>query len=55
MSMLPAAIVLYMRLFSPEFMAVLYGNPVGAGLMTACLGLYIAAFCLGIKILQLKW
>lgn len=55
MSMIPAAIVLYMRLFSPEFMAVLYGNPVGAGLMTACLGLYIAAFCLGIKILQLKW
>lgn len=55
MSMIPAAIILYMRLVSPEFMEVLYGNPVGAGLMTACLGLYIGAFCLGIRILQLKW
>ena len=54
MCMIPAGIIVYMRLFSPEFMSVLYGNPVGAALMTLCLFVYIGAFCMGLKILQLN-
>ena len=54
MCMIPAGIIVYMRLFSPEFMSVLYGNPVGAALMTLCLFVYIGPFCMGLKILQLN-
>ena len=54
MCMIPAGIIVYMRLFSPEFMSVLYGNPVGAALMTLCLFVYIGAFWMGLKILQLN-
>lgn len=54
MCMIPAGIILYMRIFSKEFMAVLYGNTAGALLMTGCLAGYIGAFGLRIKILKLK-
>lgn len=52
MSLIPMGVILYMRVFSPEFMSVLYGNTVGAILMTACLAVYFAAIILGIKILR---
>lgn len=54
MCMIPAGIILYMRFFSGEFMAVLYGNWIGAVLMTFCLGVYVGAFGIGMKILSLK-
>lgn len=52
MMIIPLGVILYMRVFSPEFMSVLYGNVVGAMLMTACLAVYFAAIILGMKILR---
>lgn len=51
---IPAGIIVYMRIFSSEFMSVLYGNVMGALLMTVCLGCYVSAFYLGMTILKLK-
>ncbi len=36
--MIPFGIVAYMKLSFPEFMDALYGNLIGAGVMSACLG-----------------
>lgn len=47
MTLIPACIILYMRLCSPELMSVLYSNIAGRAVMTVCLGLYAAAALLG--------
>lgn len=51
---IPPGIILYMRICSPEFMSVLYGNLPGRLAMTACLVVYMAAVAIGIWILKLK-
>lgn len=53
MCMIPAGVIFYMRVFSSDFMDVLYGNVVGICMMTLCLGVYVGAFLLGMKILKL--
>lgn len=53
MCVIPVGIIVYMRISSPDFMAVLYGNIVGVSCMTICLIMYIAAICLGMRILKL--
>ena len=52
MSVMPAAIVLYMSLTFDGFAEKMYGNPAGILLMTACLGVYLAAFFLGRKMTE---
>ncbi len=47
MSLMPAGILLYMRLTFPDLLGKLYGNAAGALVMTACLALYIAAYVFG--------
>ncbi|MGN0399206.1 MAG: type II secretion system F family protein [Blautia sp.] len=47
MSLMPAGIVLYMRITSPGFLDVLYHNTAGILLMTLCLILYAGAFFWG--------
>ena len=54
MCVIPAGVILYMRVFSSEFMEVLYGNLTGFLLMSVCLAIYGAAFALGLKILRLE-
>lgn len=54
MSIVPCAIILYVQLTSPGFMDVLYGNMVGIAVMTGCLFLYVLAFCLGKKIVEIE-
>lgn len=54
MVMIPIGVILYMRIFSAEFMSALYGNLVGGLLMTACLGVYCGAIFLGITILKIE-
>ncbi len=49
MSIMPAAIIVYLKLTSPGFLSVLYGNLLGACMMTACLGVYAGAWMLGRK------
>ncbi len=53
MCCIPMGIIVYMRIFSPEFMSVLYDNLIGRVCMSVCFMVYIAAVLLGIHILKL--
>ena len=54
MCIIPAGIILYMRIAFPEFMNVLYGNVLGVVLMSICMGIYIAAYRIGQKIVDIE-
>jgi tight adherence protein B len=54
MSLMPAGIILYLRLTSPGYLDVLYGNPLGMGVMTASLALYGFAFWLGRRMIRIE-
>lgn len=54
MCVIPFGIILYMRLAFPEFMGVLYGNVLGAFLMSGCLGIYGAAYRIGQKLVEIE-
>lgn len=54
MCMIPFGMIGYMRFSFPEFMKILYGNTVGVILMTICLGIYIAAYRTGRKIISIE-
>lgn len=54
MCVVPVGILCFFRLTSPDFIAKLYGNLLGAGIMTAALILYGAAFLLAVKIVDIE-
>ena len=54
MTVIPAGVLLYMRLFSSGFMDVLYTSMTGAVFMTVCLGIYIFAMLWGFRILDIR-
>ena len=54
MSLMPAGIILYMRLTSPGFLDVMYGNPFGICVMTICLGIYVGAYWMGRRIVDIE-
>lgn len=54
MSMMPFAIILYMQVTSPGFLQVLYGNPFGAAAMTLCLAIYVLAYWMGRRIVNIE-
>ncbi|MCI5524805.1 MAG: type II secretion system F family protein [Dorea sp.] len=54
MSIIPYAIIAYMRLSFPEFMSYLYGNVLGIGVMSVCLGIYAGAYVLGAKMVDIE-
>ena len=54
MAVIPFGIIAYMKISFPEFMDVLYGNVIGAGVMSVCLGVYLAAYYLGEKIVNIE-
>lgn len=54
MCIIPLGIILYMRAAFPEFMNVLYGNVLGAVLMSICLGIYIVAYRIGQKLVDIE-
>lgn len=54
MDVVPFGILLYVGLTSPEFLAPLYGNLPGAAVMTVCLLVYVGAFLLAEKILDIR-
>lgn len=53
MCVIPYAMILYMQLSFPEFMQSLYGNVIGIGVMTICLGAYAFACVLGTKLIKI--
>lgn len=54
MSIIPFIIIAYMVLSFPEFMNCLYGNIAGIGVMTICLMIYVAAYYLGVKLIEVE-
>lgn len=47
MSLMPAGVILYLKLAFPGFLDGMYGSLTGTAVMTACLGVYLGAFFLG--------
>ena len=54
LSVIPCAILLYMRYASPGFLDVLYGNAFGCVCMTACLIVYLLAVLWGRRIIAFE-
>lgn len=54
MSAVPYGIIAYMTLSFPEFMTCLYGNIIGAGVMAVCLSVYIGAYYLGVRLIEIE-
>lgn len=54
MSMMPILMIVYMRWSSPGFLDCLYGNWLGVGIMTACLLVYVAAWYMAEKIMDIE-
>lgn len=54
MSTIPFGMIAYMKLSFPEFMGILYGNLLGIGVMSVCLGIYFGAYMLGEKIVNIE-
>ncbi len=54
MNLIPFLIVAYLQFTSRGFFDVLYGNPAGILIMTVCLGVYLAAFLLSGKIVDIE-
>ena len=54
MSIMPAGIICYLKLTSPGFMDVLYGNLFGICAMTVCMVIYGFSYWLGVKIVDIE-
>lgn len=54
MTVMPAAVLLYVRLASGEFLRGLYHEPAGIFVATVCLIIYLAAYFLGKRMVQFE-
>ncbi|MDD3278643.1 MAG: type II secretion system F family protein [Lachnospiraceae bacterium] len=54
MSIMPAAIIVYMQLSFPDMLNSMYHNPMGILIMTVCLAVYGGAWLLGRKIVEIE-
>lgn len=54
MSVVPFAMICYIKLSFPEFVDVLYGNPLGICVMTICLLIYIVSYEIGKRIVEVE-
>lgn len=54
MAGIPYAMIAYMSLSFSEFMTCLYDNVIGIGVMTVCLGIYVGAYYLGVKLIEIE-
>ena len=54
MNVMPAGIILYVKLTSPDFLQGLYKNPAGILIMTCCLLLYGGAYLLSEKLMKIE-
>ena len=54
MSVIPFLMVCYIKVSFPEFVDVLYGNPIGIAVMTVCLIIYVASYELGKRIVEVE-
>lgn len=54
MTVMPAAVLLYVRICSGELLEGLYHNAAGIVVMTVCLGIYASAYLLGKRLVQFE-
>ena len=54
MCVIPLIIIAYLRLETAEFLSVLYHNPFGIVIMSICLAVYIAAYFMGERIVDIR-
>lgn len=54
MSGIPVFILGYVRLTSPDFLEVMYHSGIGIAVMSICLGVYLAAYLWGKKIMDIQ-
>ena len=54
MNIIPLVMISYVKLSSPEMMAVMYQTTAGRMIMSVCFAIYIAAFLLGRKIMEIE-
>lgn len=54
MTVIPMAMILYLKLSFPEFLDVLYGNVVGVVIMSLCLLIYLGAYEVGKRIVEIE-
>ncbi|MBR4759960.1 MAG: type II secretion system F family protein [Lachnospiraceae bacterium] len=54
MDVLPLAIMLYISIASPGYFSSLYGNVTGIVVMTVCLAVYVAAYLISGKIMDIR-
>lgn len=54
MNLIPFLIVAYLQITSPGFFDVLYHNPAGILVMTGALAVYLAAYLLSCKIVEIE-
>lgn len=54
MNLVPFLIILYMNFSSPDFFHILYDSLLGRIVMTACLGVYLAAVWLADRIMRIE-
>lgn len=54
MTVMPAAVILYVRIGSGEFLQRLYHEPAGILVATLCLGIYLGAYLLGKRMVQFE-
>ena len=54
MCAVPFLIILYMKITFGDFLSVLYGNMSGAAVMSACLGVYLAAYVYGRRLIKIE-
>lgn len=54
MCVIPLGMIFYMRMAFSQFLAVLYGNLAGNLLMSICLALYVFAYYMGRRMIQIE-
>lgn len=54
MTAIPFAMIVYLRISFPELLGVLYGNPAGIVIMSVCLVIYLVAYEMGKKIVEIE-
>lgn len=54
MTMIPLAMIVYLKLCFPEFLDVLYGNVVGIVIMSVCLAIYLIAYEIGKRMVEIE-
>lgn len=54
MTAIPFAMIVYLRFSFPEFLSVLYGNAAGVIIMSVCLTIYLGAYEMGKRMVEIE-